>query len=115
MEKLQVPENITLRWEAWRGVGKKELVAILAITFFALLLAIVYCFISSSESDKLMAVFGVVFAFAFSCGLFGKLENNQSIYDYFRRQSRYKREQQVFLWRRKSETEVYLFAEEKAD
>lgn len=114
MEKLQVPENITLRWEAWRGVGRKELVAILAITFFALFVSVVYCFISQSEADKLMAVFTVIMTFAASCGLFGKLENNQSIYDFFRRQARYKREQQTFRWQRKKETEVYLFAKKKS-
>lgn len=113
MEKLQVPENITLRWEAWRGVGKPELAAILSITFFALLVSVAYCFISEAESDKLIAVYVVVMTFATGCGLFSKLDNNQSIYDFFRRQARFKREQQTFRWHRKIETEVYLFAEEK--
>lgn len=113
MEKLQVPENITLRWEAWRGVGKTELMAILAITFFALLVSIAFCVISPMETDKLVAVFVVILAFAFGCGLFGKQDNNQSVFDILRRQARFKREQQVFRWRRKEETEVHLFAKEK--
>lgn len=113
MEKLQVPENITLRWEAWRGVGKAELMAILAITFFALLVSVAFCIISPMESDKLIAVFVVITAFSCGCGLFSKLENNQSIYDFFRRQARFKKEQQLFRWRQKIETEVYLFAEKK--
>ena len=113
MEKLRVPENISLRKEVWRGVGKAELVAILAITFFTLLVSVAYCFISQAPNDKLIAVFAVMIAFAIGCGLFSKLDNNQSIYDFFRRQGRYKKEQQIFRWRRKPETEVYLFAEEK--
>lgn len=113
MERLQVPENISLRKEVWRGVGKMELVAILAITFFFLLVSVVYCFISQAKNDKLIAAFVVTTAFAVSCGLFSKLENNQSIYDFFRRQARYKKVQQTFRWHRKAETEVYVFEKEK--
>lgn len=112
MEKLQVPENITLRWELWRGVGKAELTAILIVTGLALVASAAFCAISPLESDKLIATFLVVIAFSAAAGFFTKLENNQSIFDFLRRQARFKREQQSFRWRRK-ETEVYIFAEEK--
>lgn len=113
MEKLQVPENITLRWEAWRGVGKSELAAILAATGLALAGSVVFCVLSPMESDKLIAVTVVVLAFAFASGLFTRLEGDQSIFDHFRRQARYRREQQTFRWRRREGTEVYLFAREE--
>ena len=114
MEKLQVPENITLRREVWRGVGKRELAAILAVTFFALIVSVMFCGLSSSEADKLIAIFIVVTATAVACGIFTKMDNNQSIYDYFCRQIRFKRDQQNFQWRRKGEKEgVYLVTKEE--
>ena len=116
MEKLQVPENITLRREVWRGVGKKEAAAILAVAFFSLVISVLFCFVSSVEADKLIAIFIVITATAVACGIFTKMDNNQSIYDYFCRQARFKREQQVFQWRRKREKEcVYLVAKKGTD
>lgn len=113
MEKLSVPENITLRWELWRGVGKKELAAIVAVSFFALIVAIIYCAMSAAESDKLMATFAVVLVIAFACGFFTKMDNNESIYEYFCRQARFKREQQVFRWKRKGKEGVYFAKKEE--
>lgn len=116
MEKLQVPENITLRREVWRGVGKKEVAAILAVTFPVLIVSVLFCFVSSSEATPLIAIFVVVTALAVACGIFTKMDNNQSIYDYFCRQIRFKREQQVFQWQKKREKErVYLVAKEKTE
>lgn len=116
MEKLQVPENITLRREVWRGVGKKEAAAILAVTFFSLIVSVLFCFVSSSEADKLIAIFIVVTVTAVACGIFTKMDNNQSIYDYFCRQIRFKREQQVFQWRREKEKEcVYLVPKKETE
>lgn len=115
MEKLQVPENITLRWEAWRGVGKAELAAILAVTALAAVAGIIFCWVSPMESDRLIAMFIVVTSLAFAAGFFTKMDNNQSIYDFFRRQSRFHREQQSFQWRGEKRKEVYLFAEAKTE
>lgn len=116
MEKLQVPENITLRREVWRGVGKKEVAAILAVAFFFLVVSVLFCFVSSSEAAPLIAIFIFVMATAVACGIFTKMDNNQSIYDYFCRQVRFKREQQVFQWRQKKEKEcVYLVAKEETE
>lgn len=115
MEKLQVPENITLRWEAWRGVGKAELAATLAVTALAAAAGIAFCLVSPLESDQLIAMFFVVISLAFAAGFFTKMDNNQSIYDFFRRQFRFRREQQVFQWRRGERKEVYLFAEAKTE
>lgn len=114
MEKLQVPENITLRWELWRGVGKPELVAILTVTGLALIASAIFCIISPLESDTLISTFVVVLTLSASAAFFTKLENNQSIFDFLCRQARFQREQQTFRWRR-GETEVYLFAQEKKE
>ncbi len=112
MEKLQVPENITLRWEAWRGVGKWELTAIVSCAAISSLVGVIFCAVSSAKSAMLIAVFAVVMVTAFACGFFSRLDNNQSIYDYFRRQARYKKEQQKFYYVRGRE--VYrLESEEK--
>lgn len=109
--KLQVPENIPLRWEAWRGFGRPELIASLIITAIATSLAVMYCIISTRESDRMIAVIMVGFTIAFCVGLFSKVEGNQSVFDYLVRQLRYKKEQQIFLYTR--EKERIAFAEEK--
>lgn len=109
-----MPENITLRREVWRGVGIPELVTILVITFISLVVSVVYCFISPSRNDKLIATVAVIGTFAASCGIFTKLDGSQSIYDYYRRQLRYGKEQQTFRFHRK-EGRVYLIHEEEKD
>ena len=115
MEKLQVPENITLRWEAWHGVGRAELVAILTVTGLVTAAGVVFCFISPLETDKLIAMSFSVLSLVFAMGLFTKLDNNQSIFDFLRCRARFRREQQTFQWRRGEVKEVFLFAEGKEE
>lgn len=111
MQKLQVPENIPLRWEVFRGFGRPELLASLGITAISLALSVLYCLASTRASDRMVAVTVVGFTFAFCVGLFRKIENNQSIFEYMVRQVRYRKEQQVFLYKR--EKEVIRLVEEK--
>lgn len=112
MEKLQVPENITLRWEIWPGVGKREAAAIAIVAAVAIAVAVVFCIISSLDIDVLIAMFAVIMAFAFACGFFSRLDNNQSIFEYFQRQARYKREQQRFYYVKREEAVCLVDQEE---
>lgn len=113
MEKLQVPENITLRWELWRGVGKKELIAISAIALFSLIVAVIYCTVSTAQNATLIAMGGVILMLAFAVGFFSKMDNNQSVYDYLCRQRRYQSTQQRFRWKHKEKEGVYLVSKEE--
>ncbi len=112
-EKLQVPENIALRWEAWRGVGKAELTAILMVTILAGAVAFVVCTVIFSSIRGMGTVFTAVCAAAIASGIFTKLDGNQSVYDILRRQMRYQKEQQSYHYVR-AEKEVYIL-EKKED
>lgn len=109
-EKLRVPENIALRWEAWRGVGKAELVAILLVTALTGFLAFVVCTITASKIRAMGTVFSAVCAAAIASGVFTKLDGSQSVYDILRRQGRYRKEQQTFYYVRE-EREVHILEE----
>lgn len=106
--KLQVPENISLEWEAWRGFGRAALIPTVLITGAALALAVLYCMVSVSESKMMTAVLIVGLTFAFCAGFFSKLENNQSMFDFLLRQARYKKEQQVFLYHKGKEAVCFV-------
>ena len=67
-KKLSVPENIPLRWEAWRGFGAPELAASLAVTGVSLVAAIVYRVVSGEGFSPIIAVSIVGFTFAFCVG-----------------------------------------------
>lgn len=111
-KKLSVPENIPLRWEAWRGFGAPELAASLAVTGVSLVAAIVYRVVSGEDFSPIIAVSIVGFTFALCVGLFSKLDNNQSIFDFVIRQLEYKKNQQEFLY--KKGKEVVRFAEKES-
>lgn len=111
--KLQVPENMALQWEAWRGFGLPALIPSCVITGVSIALAILYCVLSASEAKMMTAVMAVGLTFAFCVGFFSKLDNNQSMCDFLLRQARYKKEQQVFPYLRGKET-IYLAEETEA-
>lgn len=102
-KKLSVPENIPLRWEAWRGFGAPELSASLAVTAVSAAAAAVYWLMSGEGFSPIIAVSIVGFTFAFCVGLFSKLENNQSIFDFIVRQLEYKKNQQAFFYKKGKE------------
>lgn len=112
MEKLQVPGNITLRWELWQGAGWPELVAILITTAISAIPAALFCVLKAGKGGIPALVFYLVVAFAFSCGFFTRMDGNQSIYDFFRRQARYRKEQQTFYYVKQKEV---CFLVEKED
>lgn len=113
MEKLTVPENICLRTEFWRGFGKEELWKSLIVTGVVLAGLTAYCAIHGGKNDIIVSVLVLVFTFTFCTGFFGKVPGtNQSIYDFIKKQIRYKKEQQIFHY--KKIEEVYCIAEETA-
>jgi len=105
MDKLPVPENISLRWEAWRGFGRGELAATLAVTAGAAALAVLL--VKACELHMLLAVGGVLIVFSLRVSVLTKVENNQSVADYFARKIRYGKEQQTFVYVTKREEIVY--------
>lgn len=112
MNKLPVPENIPLRWELWRGFGKPELIRTGIITAIAAAACVVWCMISGSQNSKVISV-AVVLAVIFTCiALFSQMEQGLSIYEFFRRQKRFSKEQQVFRYKQKDE--VIIFVKEQS-
>lgn len=110
MKTLQVPENISLRWEAWRGFGGPELTKSAIISGIALAVAII---LVKAKLIPLIAAVGIViFSFAICVSVLSKLENNQSIVDYISKAARFKKEQQIFQYIKKNEGEVTYNGEE---
>jgi fatty acid desaturase len=102
-KKLPVPENVTLRWELWRGMGKAELFVSVSITAVAVVLAFIFCLTSSWSFALMTSIIGVLCTFGFCVGLFTKMDNNQSPYDYLKQQAMFRKEQQVFWYVKKDE------------
>lgn len=114
MKKLQVPENIPLRWEAWRGFGKPELIKTAVITVAATAAVGLGWTWTGSKGGMIAATMAAIFVFSFCVGLFSKLENNQSIYDFFLRRAAFRREQQDFYFKRREGAYTSEEAESKA-
>lgn len=111
MNKLPVPENISLRKELWRGFGWPEAVKSGIVCGAVLIALIIFCVIHRGENDMVIFTVGVMFAIGFCAGFFGKVPNsNQSIYDFLKKQAAYKKEQQVFAYCKRKET--YYIVEE---
>ena len=112
MKKLPVPENITLRWELIRGLGKEEVRRCGTVFLFVLVACAVFCIISGTQESLVISVI-VLIATVFLCvAFFGRLDQNQSIYDYLTRTRRFHSEQQVFLYQQKDEV-IYFVPKEK--
>lgn len=113
MKKLPVPENIPLRWELWRGFGKEETIRTSLITLIVLILSVAACIITGKEETKVEAVAAVLITLFLCAGFYGRLDQNQSIYEYLKRWKRFCTEQQVFRYKQKDE--VILFVNENKD
>lgn len=111
MTKLPVPENIPLRWELWRGFGGAEAIRTAIITLAVLVVCAFACVITGSEEGKVISVIVVLLTLFICIGFFGRLEQNQSIYEYLQRMRRYHLEQQSFRYRQKDEV-ILVAAEE---
>lgn len=100
MKKLPVPENISLRWELFRGFGMPELIRTSIITGIVLTVSILFC-LTITWPPKLMAATLAVILTIFICvNFFVKMDNNQSIYTFLKRGQRYHKEQQTFWYKR---------------
>ena len=84
IQKLEIPENIPLRWELFRGFGLPELLRSLVIVALGGLVALLYCSLSSSPFRMLTVVVILLAAAIIAAGLFAKQANNLSMYDYIR-------------------------------
>lgn len=84
IQKLEVPENIPLRWELFRGFGLPELLRSAVIVALALAGALLYAHLSSSPFRMLTAIVIVLAAAIMAAGLFSRQANNLSMYDYIR-------------------------------
>lgn len=112
MNKLSVPENISLRKELWRGFGVPEAVRSIIVSGLVLAAMVVFCFVHQSENDIVVLTIVMIFTIACCVGFFGKISDlNQSIYDFLRKQAAYKKEQQVFLYTKRKE--VYRVAQKE--
>lgn len=113
MKKLNVPENISLRWEAWRGVGGPELAKSSVVAVISIVATVILAKVNLISIFAAVTI--VIFSFATSISVLSKLENNQSIVDYINKAIRFKNEQQSFRYKNKVEGEVIPDDEEKAN
>ena len=111
--KLEVPQNISLRTEFWKGYGTPEAVKSVLCTLVIAIPLTVICTLALGWSPVAVAVFSIVFLFALFSGVFSKIDNNQSIYDYLMRWVQYRRSQQVFFY--KTEQEVIYIVKESTE
>lgn len=112
MERLKIPENISLTWELWRGFGKKELAITGIILTISVAVAVVYAQISRNDMSTLKAVGGVLLMLFGTISMLNKIEYNQSLVDYIRKSLRFRKEQQQFYY--KNGEEVVPYVEESA-
>jgi len=109
-EKLQVPLNIPLRWELWRGFGKMELIRTLVCATVLTIFIALLCAILTAWEMKIVAVFAFILFFVVFSSVFTKIDNNRSVYDYLLHSWRFRHTQQKFFY--KSGKEVIYLAQE---
>lgn len=100
--KLYVPDNITLRNEVWRGLGKKELAISVLITAIVIFIAVI---VVTTFGDRTLffSMAAVLLTFSVSITMQTKLENNQSMVEFIAMVMKFKREQQKFKYKSKGE------------
>lgn len=114
MNKLPVPENISLRTELWRGFGWPEAVKSGIVCGIAMVALIAFSLVHQGENDGVIFTAGIVLAIGFCVGFFGKIPNsNQSIFDFIKKQAVYKKEQQAFFYCKRKET-YYIVQEDES-
>lgn len=96
IQKLEIPENIPLRWELFRGFGLPELLRSLVIVAIAGVGALLYGSLSSSPFRLLTVVVILLAAAIIAAGLFTKQSNNLSMYDYIRYAADFGRSQKQY-------------------
>lgn len=101
--KLEIPENIPLRMEFFRGFGLPELLRSAVVMAAYGIGAWMYCKLGTSPFRYLTVLFGLVAAVIICHGLFTKQNSNQSIYDYLSSMIKFARSQKRFNYVRKEE------------
>lgn len=81
---LEIPENIPLRWELFRGFGPMELLRSAVVMAVVLAGAAAYCALSDSPVKVLTCVAVVLFFGAGCGGLFAKQSFGLSMYEYLK-------------------------------
>lgn len=106
MKKLPVPENIPLRWELFRGFGRVELLRTTVISSAMLVASSIGFGLFTTWNTQTVAAattMVVLFTITFCVGLFEKMDNNLSIYEFLRLGSRYRKEQQTYWYKREKD------------
>ncbi len=96
VEPLEIPENIPLRWELFRGFGFSELWKAGLIVLPVGLGAWIYTQLSDSPLRILTAIAIVIAGAIVATGLFVKQSNNLSMYDYVKYALQFSRSQKQY-------------------
>lgn len=96
VEPLEIPENIPLRWELFRGFGFSELWKAGLIVLPVGLGAWIYTQLSHSPLRILTAIAIVIAGAIVATGLFVKQSNNLSMYDYVKYALQFSRSQKQY-------------------
>lgn len=111
MEKLSIPEYISLDHEYIPGIGKKELKRLLLAGLPGLLVTVVAWIALSDPKKQLITMICGIGYIACCYAVFAKVDKQQSIYTFISRIIRFRRLQKKYYYRQ--EREVPRFAEEK--
>lgn len=103
MNKLPVPENIPLRWELFRGFGKQEIARTCVVTVAVALVCVVACLLTGSENTQIISVVAVMLTLTGCIGVFGRIDQGQSIYEQIQKMHRFGTDQQLFRYVQKDE------------
>ena len=110
-EFLEIPENIPLRWELFKGFGAIEIWRTLIVAAPFAIGAVLYAQFSTDPMRMLTALFTAILGAFAGVGLFVKQSYNLSIYDYFLFAWRFSHEQQQYD---NISMEVIIFEEEES-
>lgn len=111
-QKLQVPANISLRWELTPGFGTPELIRSSIVSTLVTAVALIYALLTGSNHLAVIVLVAVLMSFTVCLGFFSKMENNLSIYDYLILQKDFSSKQQKYYYVRQEEELHYVPNEE---
>lgn len=109
--RLEIPENIPLRWELWRGFGWAELGKSALIVGAACAAMWLYIHCSDSPLRILTAIVVVVASGIIASGLFTRQNTHLSMYDYIKYAVQFQRTQHRY---HDIKIEEVVFIEEKS-
>lgn len=110
MRKLSVPENISLKKEVLKGIGYRELRAIILAVIPALVTVIILWYCIPDPGPRLLALLGLVGYVMVCYAIFASpADGSQSVYDYITRWIYFLRSQKFYPYKQE---EVLYFAGE---